>query len=101
MKIKKGRNKLMVLLAIINSLLTIGIFTLGISGQLNNIYYFIINVFIQIGYIILILYMIGILQFINEPISVQTPFSLFLGLVVISFLDSVISILKQNQTMLP
>jgi hypothetical protein len=101
MKISKQRNHLMVWLTIINIILKLAIFLLHINRiQLDlSLSYFIDGV-IEITYILMLLYLIGILQSVGETIAVQTPFSLFLGIEVMIFISGFISSRSQSMVMM-
>lgn len=101
MKINKQRNHLMVWLTIINITLKIGITLLHINRiQLDLSLSYFIDCVIEITYILMLFYLIGILQFVGETIAIQTPFSLFVGIEVVIFISGFISSRSQSMLMM-
>jgi hypothetical protein len=79
MKVSKENNSRMIALCVIGIILTLISSFLSVSNT-YLFYYYLSYIAIQAINIILLMYMISILQFSNESISVQNPFSIFLGL---------------------
>jgi hypothetical protein len=101
MKISKERNQLMAWLAIINIILTLAIFLLHMNRvQLDLPFYYFIRGATEITYVLMILYLIGILQSVGETMAVQTPFLLFLGIEVVIFISGFISSRSQSMLMM-
>ena len=69
-----------IILMIISSFVTI---------NSDPLFYYLLHIGAGIIYIYLLSYLISILQFSNENISVQNPFSIFLGLEVVRFIGEV------------
>jgi len=75
------------LLGIANIILILAITLLRINNiELDTISYFVLHTCTEITYILLLVYLINILQYANEKISVQTPFNIYLGLAFIKFI---------------
>ena len=58
----------------------------SINGTGDHLMLFIFNFVTALAYILLTRYLIDLLQFHQEPITVQTPFSIFLGLQIVIFI---------------
>jgi len=74
-----------IVLAVLNLILDMG---LG-ANFLSDIFDFLTGVSIAV----FLTYIISVLQFANEDISIQTPFSIFLGLQVITLLSNILPII--------
>jgi hypothetical protein len=87
MKVNKENNKRLVLVATANISLTFLVTIINISQiSLDPISYYTLHIFTEVTYISLLVYLISILQYSNEKISIQTPFSIYLGLEFIKFI---------------
>ncbi len=58
----------------------------SVNGTEDHLMLFIFNLVTAMAYILLTRYLIDLLQFHQEPITVQTPFSIFLGLQIVIFI---------------
>lgn len=81
----------MMLLGIANIALILVITIFHINNiVLDTVSYFVLHGCAEITYILLLIYLVNILQYANEKISVQTPFNVYLGLaftkLILSFL---------------
>ena len=61
-------------------------FIVSVNGTEDHLMFFIFNLVTALAYILLTRYLIDLLQFHQEPITVQTPFSIFLGLQIVIFI---------------
>ncbi len=87
MKVNKENNRRVMLLGIANTILILVITLLHINNnEPGTISYFVLHACTEITYILLLVYLINILQYANEKISVQTPFNIYLGLAFIKLL---------------
>ena len=66
-------------------------FIVSVNGTEDHLMFFIFNLVTALAYILLTRYLIDLLQFHQEPISVQTPFSIFLGLQIVIFIGQFFS----------
>ncbi len=87
MKVSIANNRRMIAIAIINLILLLIIFFLRINqlyfGAFFSIALLVAN---ELAFILLLWYVISILQYWGENLSLQTPFTIFLGLQVVNFL---------------
>jgi len=65
------------------------IFFVGQTGMVLDAFtYYFLHIGQELTYLAMLWYVISILQFAHEPISIQTPFSILLGLELVYFLIS-------------
>jgi hypothetical protein len=83
-------------LTIASILVTVLIFILEINYQPP----YILIVFTSIAFIFLTYYLIGVLQFAHEKITIQTPFSIFLGIEIIAFVSGLLTPGLQSEMMI-
>lgn len=88
MKVNKENNSRMVTLCVIGIILGL-IFSFTSVNNAYLFYYYISYIAIRGIYIALLMYFISVLQFSNESVSVQNPFSIFLGLEVVRLIGEV------------
>ena len=91
MKVNQKNNRFIKKLAIIAIILAVVnlILDMGVGANfLSDIFVFLTGISIAV----FLTYIISILQFANESISIQTPFSSFLGLEVITLLSNILPI---------
>lgn len=81
----------MILLGIANIALILVITIFHINNiMLDTVSYFVLHGCAEVTYILLLVYLVNILQYANEKISVQTPFNIYLGL---AFIKLILSLL--------
>jgi len=101
MKVTAKNNRLIFGLLITNTICTFIIALLSINNVFPDVIsWIILHATAGLCYIITISYLIGILQFAGEAITIQTPFSIFLGTQIIAAFASVLSARQQGQIML-
>ena len=87
MIVSKTNNKRMKRISIVGIILMI--ISSFVTINSDPLFYYLLHIGAGIIYIYLLSYLISILQFSNENISVQNPFSIFLGLEVVRFIGEV------------
>lgn len=92
MKVTRDNNQRMIGVNILNIFLFLVLLAIWIYRiHINHGVQYGLSVISEATYTVLIFYLINILQFAGEKILVQTPFSIYLGLQLISFISSFFS----------
>ena len=82
-------------LTLISIVLTLLMFILEINYSPSIL----LHLTTEVAYLILAWYMISVLQFAGESTTVQTPFSILLGIGIISFVSAILSVDPQSMAL--
>src|ERR1700761_2369541 len=89
MKVTPGNNRRMVSISIISILILFILTLIRLWGFVPDIFtYYVLHIAAEITYLAMLWYVISILQFAGETVSIQSPFSILLGLELVYFLMS-------------
>lgn len=93
MKVTPGNNQRMVIVSIISIVILFFLWLTKINGvTLDSISYYGLHLIYEAMYLAMLWYLISILQFSGESVSVQTPFTIFLGVGLVNALILMVNV---------
>jgi hypothetical protein len=95
MKVNKENNRKMIKASIAAIVLSV-ILAFAQAINIDSLFYYLVYIATGIIYILLLMYVIGVLQFVGEAFNVQNPFSIVLGLEVVKFISGLFFIKNAN-----